>query len=81
MVFVLVVVAYLLHPPWQYALGVVPQFWPAKLYWMLVEGSGGARSAGSEIVGGAGVVLGAGLAYQLAVLWLLLLRFDRVAHR
>ena len=70
MVFVLVVVAYLLDPPWQYALGVVPQFWPAKLYWMLVEGTRGTAA-----------VFAVGLAYQLAVLWLLLLRFDRVAHR
>ena len=72
----------------------MPQFWPAKLYWLLVEGaesaSGGlpnagwiegARGAGSAMVRSVVPVLAAGLAYQLGVLWLLLRRFDRVAHR
>lgn len=74
-IFVFVVVAYLLEPPWQYAFGVVPQFWPAKLYWLLLGDPAGGWPDG------AGPVLAAGLAYQLGVVWLLLRRFDRVAHR
>lgn len=74
-VFVAVVAGYLIQPPWQFAFGVVPQFWPAKLYWLLVEGGGNGWPAGATLV------LLAGLAYQLGVLGLLLRRFDRVAHR
>jgi len=93
-VFVFVVVGYLLDSPWQYAAGLVPQFWPAKLYWLLVEGAEGAsggltnggwiqgaRGAGPGTARGAAPVLVAGLAYQLALLWLLLRRYERVAHR
>ena len=74
-VFVAVVAGYLVAPPWQFAFGIVPQFWPAKLYWLLVEGGGNGWPAGATFV-----FLG-GLSYQLGVLWLLLRRFDRVTHR
>ena len=80
-VFVAVVVAYLLDSSWQYALGVVLQFWLAKLYWLFVAGAEGGRVAASGSARGAVLILAAGLAYQFGVLWLLLRRFDRVAHR
>jgi fluoroquinolone transport system permease protein len=55
---------------WQLALGVVPTYWSAKLYW--------SAGAGDPTWW---VYLVVGLLYQGALLALLLRRFDRVMHR
>jgi fluoroquinolone transport system permease protein len=62
--------AYFISPPWQWAFGVFPTFWPMKVYWMLGAGEPNVRWA---------VVIG--LMYQALVLAILMRRFDRVMHR
>ena len=53
--------------PWQWALGVAPTYWPARLYWALGAGEPGRWA-----------YLLAGLAYQALLLAALLRRFERV---
>ena len=59
--------AYFASPDWQWAFGLVPTYWPAKLFWMLDAGEGGVW-----------LVVAIGLAYQALILWFLLRRFNRV---
>jgi hypothetical protein len=56
--------------PWQWALGIAPTFWPARLYWAL-----GANAPSWWIY------LLAGLVYQALLLAALLRRFERVMYR
>jgi fluoroquinolone transport system permease protein len=53
--------------PWQWALGVAPTYWPARLYWALSAGEPGWWA----------YLLG-GLTYQALLLAALLRRFERV---
>ena len=62
--------AYLVPPEWQLAFGIVPTYWPARVYWML--------SAGEP---GFWMYLLAGMAYQVLLLVLLLRRFNCVVSR
>jgi fluoroquinolone transport system permease protein len=64
------VIAWFLPTVWQWAMGVVPTYWPVKLFWMLEAGEGGWW----------GYLL-VGIAYQILVVGLLLKRFDTVMHR
>lgn len=59
--------AYFVPLPWQLAFGILPTFWPYKLWWMLSSGHSYAW-----------LCLVVGLAYQGLLLWLLLRRFNRV---
>lgn len=59
--------AYFVPFHWQLAFGVLPTFWPYKLWWVLHAGEPYAW-----------LYLAAGLAYQGLLLWLLLRRFHRV---
>ena len=34
--------AYFLQPPWQFIAGIIPTYWPLKLYWVLDAGEPGA---------------------------------------
>jgi len=63
-------IAYFVTANWQIVLGLVPTYWPAKMLWT--------AQAGQSVFWFYWVV---GLAYQLALLWLLGRRFDRVMHR
>ncbi len=70
-VFMIVPIAAIFVPvPWQWALGIAPTFWPARLYWAL--------SAGEPDWW---IYLLAGLAYQALLLAALLRRFERVMYR
>ena len=63
-------IAYFIRSGWQLAFGLVPTYWPAKLYWALLNGEPGAW-----------IYLLAGLVYQALLLLALLRRFDRVLHQ
>ncbi len=62
--------AYFVKSGWQHAFGLLPTYWPARLYW-------GAQAG--EV--GLWLYLAVGLVYQAALLALLLRRFRRVLHR
>lgn len=64
------IIAYFLPTAWQWAMGVVPQFWPVKLFWMLEAGEGGYLP-----------YILVGLTYQALLVMLLLRRYDRVLRR
>lgn len=66
---VLPIAAYFLGFPWQLAGGIVPGFWPMKMLWL--------ATAGDTYLGYAV----AGLAINVAALWLLLARFKARAGR
>lgn len=63
------VAAYFLDPPWQWAAGVIPAYWPMQMLWLATAG----MSYGGYLLGG--------LAASGLVLWLLLRRFTAVVHR
>ena len=63
--------AYFLDEPWQYAAGLIPTYWPLKAFWLASEGSTAACWG----------VIAVGLAAHVALLAVLLRRFDRVLHR
>jgi fluoroquinolone transport system permease protein len=65
------IVAYSVASPWQAVFGVVPHYWPLKVYWLFDE-----RAAGSALVHAA-----IGLVWQGVVLALLLRRFAQVIRR
>jgi fluoroquinolone transport system permease protein len=62
--------AYFIDSRWQYAAGVVPQYWPVKSFWMLQAGEPNAW-----------VCLLVGTVYQLLLLVLLLRRFNMALQR
>jgi fluoroquinolone transport system permease protein len=61
---------YFVHAPWTALLAAVPTYWPARLYWALLDADLGAWR-----------FLAAGLLYQSVLLLLLLRRLDRVLRR
>ena len=63
-------IAYFVTARWQIVLGLVPTYWPAKMLWTAQAGESAFW-----------FYWAVGLAYQLALLWLLGRRFDRVMHR
>ncbi|MBE7555181.1 MAG: hypothetical protein HS126_29375 [Anaerolineales bacterium] len=58
--------AYFVPPPWQWVFGLVPLYWPVKIFWLLY-----ADTPGYVFY----VVIG--LLYQLLLLFLLLRRFNK----
>ena len=70
------VIAYFLPIGWQWAMGIVPTYWPAKLFWVLEAGSAGSPGE----VGWTGWVpyFVVGIAYQALLVGLLLRRFNRI---
>ena len=62
------VVAWWVREPWQWMLGIVPYYWPIKLFWNLATD----RGAGV-------VIMSVALSYQALLVWLLLRRTDRLA--
>jgi fluoroquinolone transport system permease protein len=69
-ILMLPVLAYFLPGAWQWLGGLAPTFWPLKAYWLAAEGSAAFWPA---------VVVGT--AVNLAAVYLLLRRFQRVLHR
>ncbi|MBN1260561.1 MAG: hypothetical protein JXB35_07760 [Anaerolineae bacterium] len=65
-----VLFSYFVRSGWQWAFGIIPTFWPMKVYWALGE---------SDPHVWRYVVIG--LAYQFVLLALLLRRFNKVIHR
>ena len=64
------VIAYFLPTVWQWVMGIVPLYWPAKVFWMFATGEDG--WAGYAAVG---------LGYQALLVAWLLRRFQRVVQR
>lgn len=62
------IIAYFVPLVWQWVMGIVPTYWPVKLFWML---------DGNE--SGWWPYLVVAIVYQGLLMWLLLKRFDRVA--
>ena len=69
-VLILPMLAYFIESNWQLLLGIIPTYWPIKLYWVLYA---------SET--GGWVYFVVGLVYQVLILALLLRRFNAVMHR
>ncbi|MAG35251.1 MAG: hypothetical protein CL878_03240 [Dehalococcoidia bacterium] len=63
-------IAYFVPAPWQWAFGIMPNFWPAQLYWLAQAGDPNYW-----------ISLPIGLAYQAILLVLLVRRFNVVMHR
>jgi fluoroquinolone transport system permease protein len=70
-VFVPCVVSYFVTGPWQSAFGLVPHYWPLKVFWLFDEGAPGLALVHALI----------GVAWQGALLMLLVRRFSRVVRR
>jgi fluoroquinolone transport system permease protein len=64
------IIAWFLPTVWQWVMGIVPTYWPVKLFWLLEAGEGGWWG-----------YLVVGMAYQLLVISFLLRRFNTVIHR
>jgi fluoroquinolone transport system permease protein len=63
------IAAYFLPEPWQLVAGIVPTYWPLRIFWLGVEG----RDFGFSLI--------AGTLINLLALALLLRRFVAVVHR
>jgi fluoroquinolone transport system permease protein len=70
-VFVPCTVSYFVTGPWQSAFGLVPHYWPLKVFWLFDEGAPGLALVHALI----------GVAWQGALLMLLVRRFSRVVRR
>lgn len=64
------IAAYFVDSGWEYAFGVVPTYWPMKVYWMLEAGEPGVWS-----------FLVVGVAYQSVVTAWFVRRFNRTMYR
>jgi len=70
-VFVPCVAAYFVAGPWQSAFGILPHYWPLKVFWLFDEGAT-AAAMGHALLG---------LVWQGMVLAMLVRRFSRVLKR
>ncbi|MCW5878115.1 MAG: hypothetical protein KIS80_04535 [Anaerolineales bacterium] len=61
--------SYFVSSNWHWAFGVLPPFWPLKIYWLLESGEANVWA-----------YLAIALAYQALLLWLLLRRFLKVVY-
>ena len=62
--------AYFVTPGWELIFGVIPTYWPMKVYWLLTAGESGVWP----------YVL-VSLIYQSAVTWVFVKRFNKVLHQ
>jgi fluoroquinolone transport system permease protein len=69
-IFMPVILAYFVVEPWQLAFGLIPVYWPVKLFWVL--------EAGQPF---AWFYLLVSIMYQGGLIWLLLKRFNRKMTR
>ncbi len=67
---VLPLLGYFVRSNWQWAFGLIPTYWPAKVYWILDAGESGAW-----------IFFLVGVVFQVALLVALLGRFKRVVHQ
>jgi fluoroquinolone transport system permease protein len=65
------IVAYFVTGPWQSAFGLIPHYWPLKVFWLFDEGATRAALVHALI----------GLAWQSVLLMVLVRRFSHVARR
>jgi fluoroquinolone transport system permease protein len=65
------IVSYFVTGPWQSAFGLVPHYWPLKVFWLFDEGAVGAALVHAAI----------GLAWQAALVTVLVRRFAHVVRR
>ncbi|MPY89056.1 MAG: hypothetical protein GEU99_14145 [Luteitalea sp.] len=65
------VVSYFVTGPWQSAFGLVPHYWPLKVFWLFDEGAVGHALTHALI----------GVGWQAALLMLLVRRFSHVVRR
>jgi fluoroquinolone transport system permease protein len=65
------IVSYFVKEPWQDAFGLVPHYWPMKVFWLFEAGAVG-RALAYAVVG---------LAWQAVLLTLLVRRFSHVVRR
>ncbi len=68
--FILPVAAYFFQSPWTLLLGIIPTYWPLKVFWMLTANESGGW-----------VYVAAGLLWQGVLLFWLVRRFDKVMHQ
>lgn len=68
-ILVIPLAAYLFGDPWQLFFGILPTYWPIKVFWLAHEG---APYWHYFLIG---------VLYNLMLLWLLLKRFNRVMYR
>lgn len=64
------IIAYFLPIVWQWVMGIVPTYWPVKVFWMLEAGESGWLP-----------YLAVGLVFQGLLMLALLRRFNKVASR
>ena len=62
--------AWFVNMPLQLLFGILPTYWPIKLFWMLGEGEAGAW-----------LIFLVGLVFQLLILFALIRRFNKVMYR
>jgi fluoroquinolone transport system permease protein len=70
-VFVPCVIAYFVTGPWQNAFGLVPHYWALKVFWLFDAGAPGPALAHALV----------GVAWQAALLMVLVRRFSHVVRR
>jgi fluoroquinolone transport system permease protein len=70
-VFLPCVASYFVTGPWQSAFGLVPHYWPLKVFWLFDDGASGQALAHALI----------GVVWQAALLMLLMRRFSHVVRR
>ena len=68
--FVVPFAAYFIDSNWQWAFGLLPTFWPPKLYWMMSEGE--------SVIWWVALV---GILFQLLWIYALSRRFNRILHQ
>ena len=69
-IFILPVIAYFIQSNWQFVFGIVPTFWPAKLFWALLNGDTAVW-----------LYLGLGIVVQTGFLFLFARRFNQIMYR
>jgi fluoroquinolone transport system permease protein len=65
------IMSYFVTGPWQNAFGLLPHYWPLKVFWLFDDGATGAALVHALI----------GLAWQSVLLMMLVRRFSHVARR
>ena len=64
-------IAYFVPSNWQYAFGIMPTYWPAKLYWDIQAGQ----------TANIGFIFIAGFLVHALFLWLMARRFNTIMHQ
>ena len=63
-------VAYFIQSGWQWMFGLMPTFWPLKLYWLVAAG---------QPYGW--LIFISGLVFELGLLWIVSRRFNTIMRR